>query len=157
MKIEIERKFLLASDGWRARVRSSERIRDGLLSSQEDKKVRVRIIGARATLTVKTGRVRGVREEFEYPIPLADAERLMSLCGSDVLEKVRHYVEHAAVLWEIDLYEGLLSGVALAEVELESRGQVLDLPDWIGREVTEDLAFREVNMMTSRQGRSAED
>lgn len=157
MKIEIERKFLLASDGWRARVRSSERIRDGLLSSQEDKKVRVRIIGARATLTVKTGRVCGVREEFEYPIPLADAERLMSLCGSDVLEKVRHYVEHAAVLWEIDLYEGLLSGVALAEVELESRGQVLDLPDWIGREVTEDLAFREVNMMTSRQGRSAED
>lgn len=157
MKIEIERKFLLASDGWRARVRSSERIRDGLLSSQEDKKVRVRIIGARATLTVKTGRVRGVREEFEYPIPLADAERLMSLCGSDVLEKVRHYVEHAAVLWEIDLYEGLLSGVALAEVELESRGQVLDLPDWIGREVTDDPAFRKVNMMTSRQGRSAED
>lgn len=157
MKIEIERKFLLASDGWRTKIQSSERIRDGLLSWHEKRKVRVRIIGDRATLTIKTSRVHGAREEFEYDIPLADAERLIELCGDDVLEKMRHYVEHGALVWEIDEYDGLLSGVSLAEVELQSRDQTVELPDWVGPEVTEDPSFRKVNMLRTRQAGPAQD
>jgi len=91
-------------------------------------------------LTVKTGRVQGSREEFEYDIPVMDAERLIALCGEDILEKVRYYVEYAAVVWEVDEYAGLLSGVVLAAVEFQSRDQLLDLLPWIGREVTEDAS-----------------
>lgn len=156
MKIEIERKFLLASESWRAEVQRCVTIRDGLISSHDELKVRVRIIGDHATLTVKTRRIHGEREEYEFDIPVPDAEKLIGLCRGDVIEKIRHYVEHASMIWEIDEYAGLLEGVVLAEVELESRDHHLDLPGWIGREVTEDTSFRKVNLLRSRQQRQAE-
>lgn len=152
MKVEIERKFLLASESWRTRVLRSERIRDGLLSSNEDRKVRVRLIGSRATLTVKTSRIQGARQEFEYDIPSADAEKLIENCGSNVIEKIRHYVEHGSLTWEIDDYEGLLKGVILAEVELESLHQQVELPDWVGAEVTAEPPYRKINLLRARQG-----
>jgi adenylate cyclase len=156
MKIEIERKFLLASDGWRTKVQSSERIRDGLLFWHEKRKAQVRIIGNRATLTIKTSHVEGAREEFEYDIPIADAERLIEFCGEDVLEKLRNHVQHDMLVWEVDEYDGFVSGVALAEVELESLDQPVELPDWVGPEVTQDPAFRKVNLLRARQRGQAE-
>lgn len=156
MKIEIERKFLLASERWRSLAEECEHIRDGLLSSDNERKIRIRITSERSTLTVKSSRVRGEREEFEFDIPRDDAERLIAYCGSDIIQKVRHYVGHAGLTWEIDEYEGLLEGVVLAEVELASRDQHVDIPDWIGREVTEEPSYRKINMLRARQGIVAE-
>jgi len=157
MKIEIERRFLLASERWRSLVERSEHIRDGLLASNDERNVRVRIIGERSTLTVKTKRIRGQREEFEYDIPRGDAERLLALCGSDVIQKVRHYVAQADLTWEVDEYEGLLKGISLAEVELDSLDQPIAIPDWIGHEVTSEPPYRKINMLRSRQGLPADD
>jgi adenylate cyclase len=149
--IEIERKFLLASERWRSLVQCSVHIQDGLVATSEDRKTRVRIIGDKATLAVKTGRVAGAREEFEYDIPMTDACRLMACCGSNVTVKMRHYVQHAGLTWEIDEYDGLLKGVILAEVELSAVDQHVDLPEWIGREVTEQPPYRKINMLRARQ------
>ena len=157
MKIEIERKFLLASEGWRSLVEHSEHIRDGLLSSDDRRKIRVRIIGERSTLTVKSKRIRGEREEYEYDIPRDDAERLLIHCGSDVIHKVRHYIDHAGLTWEVDEYEGLLKGIVLAEVELDSPDQPIVMPDWVGQEVTSEPPYRKINMLRSRQGLYSED
>lgn len=151
MKIEIERKFLLASERWRSLVDRSEHVRDGLLSTSDEHKVRVRIIGERSTLAVKSKRVGGQREEFEYDIPRGDAERLLTFCGSNVIEKIRHYIVQADLTWEIDEYEGLLKGVVLAEVELESIDQSIPMPDWIGHEVTAEPPYSKINMLRARQ------
>lgn len=152
MKIEIERKFLLASESWRSLVERSEHIQDGLLSSNDEQKVRIRIIGERSTLTVKSKRIRGQREEFEYDIPCGDAERLLTYCGGNVIQKIRHYIVHAGLIWEVDEYEGLLKGVVLAEVELESLDQQIIMPDWIGHEVTAEPTYSKINMLRARQG-----
>ena len=151
MKIEIERKFLVASDEWRSLAERSEHIRDGLIAASEDRKVRVRIIGARATLTVKTRRVEGARHEFEYDITLPHAKTLLRHCGGNALSKLRHYVPHGSLMWEIDEYEGMLKGVVVAEVELSSIDQPITLPSWIGREVTSDAQYRKGNMLRARQ------
>ena len=150
MGIEIERKFLLSSERWRELVLRREHIRDGLIASSDERKVRVRVAAGRATLAVKTRRVGGSREEFEYEIPLPDAERLLQCCGGNVLEKVRHYIESGGLVWEIDEYGGLLKGVILAEVEIKAADQTVDLPDWIGKEVTSEAPYRKINMLRSR-------
>ena len=155
MGIEIERKFLLGSESWRTQVHRSEHIQDGLVAASDGRKTRVRIIGARATLTVKTQRVEGRRDEFEYDIPMADAERLMECCGANVMQKVRHYIEHGGVTWEVDEYGGLLKGVILAEVEVSALDQPLALPDWVGREVTAQLPYSKTNLLRSIQQRSS--
>lgn len=151
MKVEIERKFLLASDGWRKFVELSVYIRDGLIAVSDERKTRVRIIGDRATLTVKTKRVAGSRFEFEYDIPLQDAERMLESCESNITTKHRHYVTHGGLLWEIDEYEGQLKGVVLAEVELTAIDQPLNIPPWIGHEVTAEAPYRKLNMLQARQ------
>lgn len=151
MKVEIERKFLLASDGWRRLVERTDYIRDGLVAVSDERKTRVRIIGDRATLAVKTKRVQGSRFEFEYDIPLADAELMLESCGSSTISKHRHYVSIGGLVWEIDEYDGLLKGVVLAEVELASIDQPLDIPPWIGHEVTAEAPYRKLNMLQARQ------
>lgn len=152
MGIEIERKFLVSSERWRAEAKRSECIEDGLLSVTQDRKTRVRITGSKATLTVKTKRVKGRREEFEYEIPLADARRLLEHCGTGVLQKLRHYVDYMGLTWEIDEYQGLLKGVILAEVEVEAIDQPIAIPQWVGREVTETPEYRKINMLKARRG-----
>lgn len=150
MKIEIERKFLLASDRWRGLVERSDYIQDGLVAVSDERKIRVRIIGGRATLTVKTGRTEGRRYEFEYDIPLSDAEKLLEICGEETIVKVRHYVTHGGLTWEIDEYDGLLKGIVLAEVELDALDQPVDLPEWLGAEVTGEAAYRKHDMLRAR-------
>lgn len=157
MKVEIERKFLLASDGWRRLVERSDYIRDGLIAVSDERKTRVRIIGERATLTVKTKRVAGSRFEFEYDIPLADAELMLESCESNTIAKHRHYVPHGGLVWEIDEYDGVLKGVVLAEVELSAIDQPLDIPSWIGHEVTAEAPYRKLNMLQARRKGSKQD
>ena len=112
MPIEIERKFLVATDEWRAAIVKSVCLEDGLIASVGGRKVRVRIADDRATLTVKGARVGLGRDEFEYEIPLADAQTMLrDHCEGKVVTKVRHFVQEAGFTFEIDVYDGLLAGI----------------------------------------------
>jgi adenylate cyclase len=155
MPIEIERKFLLLNDGWKRWVTRQIHIRDGLIASSNGNKARVRIADADATIALK-GRRRGpIRTEFEYAIPYPDAlEMLQTMCDGHVLNKVRHVIPYAGSLWHVDVYEGILRGVVLAEVELQHADQELNLPTWIGKEVTNDPRYRKVNMRRQRMDQS---
>jgi len=145
--VEIERKFLVANDEWRQSAVRSVSIRDGLIAVYKDRKVRVRIAGDVATFAVKGPRIGIVRAEFEYEIPIADAERMLStLCHDDTLEKQRFFVEDAEATWLVDVYGGLLQGVIIAEIELKQEGQELILPSWIGKEVSGDPFYKKINM-----------
>jgi CYTH domain-containing protein len=144
MAVEIERKFLLANDAWKCEVIKSEHMRDGLIARFGDGKVRVRLAESRAWLTIKGPRKGTTRLEFEYEIPRADAEQMLrTLCQADpVIEKVRHTVPFGGLDWTIDVYMGPLAGVVFAEVELKHPDQHLQLPPWIGEEVTNNPRFR---------------
>ena len=147
MAREIERKFLVSDQSWRELWTKSERLRDGLLAISDGRKVRVRIYESRATITVKTRRTGAEREEFEYVIPHEDARELIAFhCDGNVLEKIRHYVPYQGFVWEVDVFEGILSGTIVAEVELENAEIKLPLPRWIGREVTGNPEYKKINM-----------
>ncbi|HJE22264.1 MAG TPA: CYTH domain-containing protein [Methylorubrum populi] len=144
MRFEVERKFLVADDRWRAEVVSQQKLTDGLIGQFDLGKVRVRLDEGRAWLTVKGARVGLGRPEFEYEIPRVDAEAMLSLvCDTCLIEKTRHCVPHGGHVWEIDVYEGALAGMILAEVELEHEEEPFERPDWLGPEVTGDLRFRQ--------------
>jgi CYTH domain-containing protein len=151
MALEIERKFLVANDGWKDAVVRSVRIRDGLIANNKGHKARVRIANDVATIALKSRRSGLARTEFEYVIPYSDAEEMLrTMCDGNVLAKVRHFVSHVGNTWQVDVYEGLLDGVTLAEIELTEANQTLTLPDWIGAEVTADPRYRKVNMVAAR-------
>ena len=149
MALEIERKFLVANDGWKNSVVRSVRIRDGLIANNKGHKARVRIANDVATIALKSRRSGLARTEFEYIIPHSDAEEMLLMCEGNVLDKVRHFVSHAGNTWQVDVYEGLLDGVVLAEIELTEADQKLTLPDWIGAEVTADPRYRKINMVAA--------
>jgi adenylate cyclase len=141
--LEFERKFLVAGESWRDGCVGKDLLVDGLLATSKGRKVRVRINGPEATVCIKSRKSARVRDEFEYPIPLADARQLLENdCGGDVVAKTRHYVPHAGFTWEVDVYEGALAGIVIAEIELPSEDTQPPLPPWIGREVTDDPQFR---------------
>jgi CYTH domain-containing protein len=145
--VEIERKFLVADNEWRKSAVRSVSIRDGLIAIYKDRKVRVRISGDIATIAIKGPRIGIGRPEFEYEIPMADAERMLStICQDDTLEKQRFFVEDAGAVWQVDVYGGVLQGVVIAEIELKQETQELSLPRWIGKEVTGDSFYKKVNM-----------
>lgn len=151
MPVEIERKFLLKDETWRGFVSRSEHLRDGLVASTEGRKVRVRLYDARATLTIKSQQVHGTRDEFEYEIPRQDAIDLLTKhCGPHLLDKTRHYIPFRGLTWEIDVYEGILEGVVLAEVELPHAHTQLEMPSWAGDEVTGRPEFKKINMIRAR-------
>lgn len=148
MHLEIERKFLVTGTGWREGATSRRALRDGLVSQGANGKVRVRLDGERAWLTVKGARSGISRTEFEYEIPVADAEHMFAnVCSGSMIEKTRFLVPHAGHEWEVDVFQGPLSGLVWAEVELESETQAITLPPWAGREVTGDPRFRHANLL----------
>jgi adenylate cyclase len=151
--VEIERKFLVASDEWKRSIVRSVSIRDGLIAVYKDRKVRVRISGNAGTIAIKGPRTGITRAEFEYGIPLADAERMLStICRDDTLEKQRFFVKDGDAVWHFDVYSGILEGFVIAEIELEQETEELALPCWIGREVTGDPYYRKINMVARRAG-----
>ena len=150
--LEIERKFLVADDGWRMSVVRSERLIDGLLATSKGRKVRVRLFPDRATLAIKTRKKGRVRFEFEYASPREDARLLLKTqCGRDIVCKTRHDSPHADFTWEVDVYEDVLEGVVIAEVELSEDGQDPPRPPWVGREVTDDPLFRKSQLFNMRR------
>ena len=144
----VERKLLVSNNEWRQFAVRSVRLRDGLIAAYKDRKVRVRITGNdTGTVAIKGSRIGIAQAEFEYEIPIADAERMLStICRDDTLEKERFFVEHAGGTWHVDVYSGILQGVVIAEIELKHESQELILPPWIGKEVTGDSFYRKINM-----------
>lgn len=158
MGTEIERKFLVVGEDWRDSVVREQHLVDGLVVMSERRKVRVRVCGDQATLTVKTREAPGVNGEFEYAIPLGDAEELLANhCDGNVISKTRCFVPYRGFTWQVDTYEDIMAGVILAEVELPRLDSALDLPPWIGQEVTGDPAYRKINLFRDRIGRIAAD
>ncbi|MBP8939449.1 MAG: CYTH domain-containing protein [Agrobacterium sp.] len=142
MAKEIERKFLVAGGEWRDEVTHSMAFRQAYVASLENRSVRVRIVNGRdATLTIKIGASALVRDEYEYSIPLQDAEELMASAPGVVIEKTRHTVDHSGFTWEIDVFEGRYQGLVVAEVEMNDENASPDLPPWLGKEVTGDRRF----------------
>jgi CYTH domain-containing protein len=139
--IEIERKFLIKSDEWRQSAIGT-RYCQGYLTTAVEPTVRVRIAGDRGFITVKSATAGMSRLEFEYEIPLADADlMLVRLCAKPLIEKTRYRVDHGGLTWEIDEFAGENAGLIIAEVELESHEQQIELPVWVGREVTGDPRY----------------
>ncbi len=143
MAKEIERKFLVVGDDWRAGALGIP-YRQGYLSAGADAicTVRARVAGERAFLTVKGRAVDGARDEYEYPIPVADAEEMLErLCVGGRVEKLRHRVPFAGRVWEVDSFSGENAPLVIAEVELDSIDADVALPPWVGREVTDDPRY----------------
>lgn len=146
MGTEIERKFLVRGSGWQ--TDAPQRIVQGYLNRDKARTVRVRIAGAEAFLTIKGVTTGATRAEFEYPIPLADAEALLALCDGPLIDKLRHRVTHGGLLWEIDQFLGDNAGLVVAEVELASEGQTVTLPPWVTEEVTTDSRYYNSSLAT---------
>ncbi|MBN2108436.1 MAG: CYTH domain-containing protein [Deltaproteobacteria bacterium] len=141
MGSEIERKFLVKGDAWKQGA-SGVRYRQGYLPTADETTVRVRIAGEKAFFTIKSKTEGIARSEYEYGIPVADAESMLStLCRRPLIEKTRYQVMHAGRLWEIDVFEGENEGLVLAEVELPDAGVAVKLPDWVGTEVSADPKY----------------
>ena len=135
MGIEIERKFLVADDFWKKQASEGLLCRQGYLVSDREKTVRVRVIGTKAFLTVKGATCGLSRSEYEYEIPVIDAEGILQLCGN-IVEKTRFLIEHGGLTWEVDVFKGGNAGLVMAEVELASEGQEVAIPAWAGEEVS---------------------
>ncbi len=147
MGVEIERKFLVTSDLWRD-LAPGVLYRQGYISTQPERTVRVRIVGDRAFITLK-GVTEGIaRSEFEYPIPVEDANQILNvLCASPLIEKYRHKINLNGLVWEVDEFLGENQGLVIAEVELENAEQAIDLPDWIGEDVSHDARYYNSNLV----------
>lgn len=152
---EIERKFLVVSDAWTADAGPGRLILQSYVAAENGNSVRVRILGdGSATLTVKTGGSAMVRDEFEYPVPVSDARRMMDQSVGELIEKTRHLVPFGQFIWEVDVYHGRLGGLVVAEVEMASEDDRPEIPPWCGREVTDDRNYS--NAALARGGQPAE-
>lgn len=147
MGIEIERKFLVQGDGWR-QLGSGTRYRQGYLVNTKERIVRVRVAGDQGYLTIKGNNESIQRSEYEYAIPLADANELLNtLCQRPFIEKTRYRIPWQDVVWEVDEFSGDNQGLIVAEVELKDPNQPLTLPEWVGREVSDDPRYLNANLV----------
>lgn len=144
---EIERKFLVNDKIREALAKvNSKYCSQTYLSSDSDKVVRVRILGEQGFITIKS-KVTGIsRHEFEYQIPIVDAQNMIDLFGVQVIEKTRFLIPIKKHTWEVDVFEGLNKGLIVAEIELDSEEEKFDLPDWVEKEVTGDVKYYNNNL-----------
>ena len=158
MAIEIERKFLLKNDGWKSLVTDKHIIRQGYLQSgleaTQKSSVRIRISDQQANINIKSADRAMLRQEYEYAIPVSDAEQMLTtLCDAVIIEKTRYHVmyesknasnsvlNNVSHLWEIDVFENENAGLQIAEIELSHVDEVFEIPEWIGKEVTDDVRY----------------
>ena len=146
--MEIERKFLVKEQLWEAIEKPSpSRIVQAYLVNSAEKTVRIRIKGTKGFLTIK-GPTQGIsRSEFEYEIPLKDADELISTFAEKVIEKFRYEISFKNHLWEVDVFTGKLEGLYLAEIELNSEDEHFELPEWVGEEVSIDPNYYNSNLI----------
>jgi len=141
MPLEIERKFLLNGDDWKANISKKVIIKQGYLNSQKERTVRVRTYDEKGFLTIKAKSENFTRKEFEYEIPIVEANELLELCEKPIIEKIRHMVIEDGNTWEIDVFEGDNKGLVVAEIELQSENQKFSIPTWLGVEVSSDSRY----------------
>jgi adenylate cyclase len=145
MAREIERKFLVAGDGWRMHADHGVRFVQGYLCDPKTASVRVRIEGEVARLNIKSAMLGISRHEYEYPIPLHDAEEMLQeLCDGPCIAKTRYHVEHAGRVWEVDVFDGDNAGLIVAEIELDREDEPFERPGWLGAEVSHDARYYNV-------------
>ena len=160
MAIEIERKFLLKNDDWKSLVTKTHVIKQGYLQSgltaTQKSSVRIRISNQQANINIKSADQTMIRQEYEYPIPVNDAEQILAtLCEEGIIEKTRHYVPYnsdsspngKSHLWEIDIFEKENVGLVMAEIELTHADESFHVPDWIGEEVTDDERYYNIYLL----------
>jgi adenylate cyclase len=140
MAVEIERKFLVSDESWRAVVSRTTRIKQGYLCTEPGRSVRVRIRDDEAWITVKGSRRGIARAEFENPVPISDALEMLEMTVAAV-EKRRHQVSHGGHVWEIDEFDGLNAPLIVAEVELAAIDEAFEHPSWLGQDVSDDPAY----------------
>jgi adenylate cyclase len=144
---EIERKFLIKGDEWRALAEGAT-YRQGYLNSAKERTVRIRTTSEKAFLTIKGITVGATRPEYEYEIPLGEGQAMLdSLAERPLIEKKRYKIPIGDLIWEIDEFLGDNTGLIVAEVELESEGQTFDKPSWVGDEVTGDPRYYNANLI----------
>lgn len=144
---EIERKFLIKGEAWRALAQGTM-YRQGYLNSAKERTVRVRTVGDKAFLTIKGITVGATRAEYEYEIPFGDCNALLdNLAEKPLIEKKRYKIKMAEFTWEIDEFFGDNQGLIVAEIELLSEDQAFDKPDWVGEEVTGDPRYFNSNLI----------
>ncbi len=154
MGVEIERKFLVVSEDWRGTVERGIDYRQGYLVGGPPLTLRARIGDGQARLNIKIGGTGIEREEYEYPIPVADAETMLSrhAIGS-IIDKRRHVVVHAGMRWEIDEFRGDNAGLVVAEIELDRADQPFERPPWLGDEVSGDARYYNASLTARPFGR----
>lgn len=155
MGIEIERKFLVSSDGWREAAHAVVPMAQGYLNDQaslergeQKASVRLRVQGDEAYLNIKSFELGRARQEFDYPVPVSDANDLLRLCVGGRVEKRRHLVRFQGHLWEVDEFLGENAGLVVAEIELDSVDEAFERPDWIAEEVTDELRYYNLALAT---------
>lgn len=148
MAFEIERKYLVNLEIWnQVKKEKSEKILQLYLHSDANKAIRVRSIGAKAFITIKSKLTDLKRHEFEYEIPLNEAKEMMEIYkDSPHIEKTRHYVKEEHHLWEVDEFHGKHQGLIVAEIELLDENELFALPPWVSDEVTNDPKYLNVNL-----------
>lgn len=143
--IEIERKFLVISNEYKSAP--SRHIRQGYVCSSENRAVRIRIIDNRAVVTLKNATIGFARNEYEYPIPLSDAEEMLNtMCRQPIIDKTRYFFEYAGHTWEIDVFHGNHEGLVIAEIELEHMTDSFEKPSFVGEEVTGNPNYYNSNL-----------
>ncbi len=147
MALEIERKFLLNNTNWRSEVQHSFSIQQGYLNTHPERTIRIRVKGEQAFLTIKGKTNKFTRKEFEYPLPFEDGKELLYLCEQPLIEKTRHVIRRNDLCWEIDEFQGANTGLVIAEVELKYENQRIELPEWIGEEVSDDERYYNSNLV----------
>jgi adenylate cyclase len=148
MPLEIERKFLVTSNAWRAQATHSVEMAQAYLNDLAtldagamNVSVRVRLQGDQAYLNMKSRELGTTRQEFDYPIPVDDARALLRLAVGGRIEKIRHYVDVDGHTFEVDEFLGENAGLVVAELELDDAGAAYPRPEWLGREVTDQPRY----------------
>ena len=150
MATEIERKFLVLNDDWRGIVESDMQIIQAYLASNEFSSTRIRIQGDKANINIKSATLGITRTEFEYAIPVDDAQLMIdNLCIKPVIEKTRYIVKHMQHRWEIDVFSGDNKGLIVAEIELSSPDETFEKPSWLGEEVSNDARYYNVCLVNN--------
>lgn len=144
---EIERKFLLKNENWRKLVSEEIVMKQGYLNTDPERTVRIRLAKNKGVLTIKSKAIGITRKEFEYDVPLGEANELIELCDGPIIEKVRHLVIVNNQTWEIDEFKDRNEGLIVAEIELETETSTVNLPEWIGLEVSGDPRYYNSNLI----------
>lgn len=149
MAMEIEKKFLVKNEQYKSTA-DSALFRQGYLCTEASRTVRVRSYNGRGFLTIKGETQSCSREEYEYDIPVQDAERMLdTLCKQPIIDKVRYFHTYKGYKWVVDEFLGINAGLVVAEIELENEQQTFEKPEWIGNEITADSRYFNSNLVNN--------